>query len=290
MKAAGKVLATAGAILLGSTMALADAAMEAPGIRVAGQAIDGTLVLDSSVSGLSGWESPGFAMTTDDATDAAPTLLVIGHVESWNQKTGELTVSGQQFVLDDAARILDTPHDVDAVLNRDNLAWYLHTGSYIAVAGDSFGGGQNLATNVVRLSNDAKPGTMPLYIRGALDLVNDAQGIAYLGGMTLDLNAANQGALPMTGNLVEMIAIQSGPSTATITQYAGLDDVGAHGRADVAGISGSGVRGISGSGVRGISGSGVRGISGSGVRGISGSGVRGISGSGVRGISGSGVR
>ncbi|MEZ5566132.1 MAG: hypothetical protein R3F24_11700 [Gammaproteobacteria bacterium] len=292
MNAVGKVLSLAGTLLLSNSIAIADVGGGAPGIHVAGQAIDGTLVLDTSASNLSAWESPGLTMATDTVTEAAPALLVIGHLESWNKKTGELTVSGQHLVLDEAARILDAPRDIDAVLNTENLPWYLHTGSYVAVAGDSFGGGENLATHIIRLSNDAKPGTMPLFIRGSLDLVDSTQGIAYLGGMRLDLNSANQGELPTTGNMVELVAMQSGAANAVVTEYSGLDSMSTStdGASKVAGIHGSGVKGIHGSGVRGIHGSGVKGIHGSGVRGIHGSGVKGIHGSGVRGIHGSGVK
>ncbi len=273
-------------------MANADATADMAGIRVVGQMIDGTLVLDDSVSGLATWASPGLTMPASETVDSAPTLLVIGHVESWDPKTSVLTVSGQRMTIDAGASIIDVPRDIEAPLTVTNLLWYLQEGRYIAVAGDSYGGGENLATHVIRLDNEAKPGTAPLYVRGALDLVDDIQGIAYMGSMALDLNNASTiGDFPVTGNVVELLAYQANAGSAIVSEYSSLEAVGVGSRGStVAGISGSGVRGISGSGVKGISGSGIRGISGSGVKGISGSGIRGISGSGVKGISGSGVR
>ena len=265
-------------------VANADATADMAGIRVVGQTTDGTLVLDDSVSSLSTWASPGLTMPASEAVESAPTLLVIGHVESWDPKTSILTVSGQRVTIAEEASIIDVPRDIDAPLTASNLIWYLQEGRYIAVAGDSFGGGESLATHVIRLDNEAKPGTAPLYVRGALDLVDDISGIAYMGSMALDLNSATTiGDFPVTGNVVELLAYQANAGSAIVSEYSSLEAVGFGGRgAKVAGINGSGVRGITGSGVRGINGSGVRGITGSGVRGITGSGVRGITGSGVR--------
>jgi len=261
------------------------------GIRIVGQSIDGTLVLDDSLSGLSTWVTPGLAMSAEEAVDSAPTLLVIGHVESWDASAGVLTVSGQPMTLVDGSLIIDAPRDIEANLTDENLIWYLHEGSYIAVAGDTYGGGENLATHIVRLDNDAKPGTVPLYVRGSLDLVDEIQGVAYIGNMALDLNGATSGELPITGNVIELVAYQANAGSAIVSEYSSLENEYIRGQgAKLAGISGSGLKGISGSGLKGISGSGLKGISGSGLKGISGSGLKGISGSGLKGISGSGLK
>ena len=257
------------------TLAAADATADMAGIRVVGQTIDGTLVLDDSVSGLSTWASPGLTMPASETVDSAPTLLVIGHVESWDPKTSVLTVSGQRVTIAEDATLVDVPRDIEAPLTATNLIWYLQEGRYIAVAGDSFGGGESLATHVIRLDNEAKPGTAPLYVRGALDLVDDISGIAYMGSMALDLNNASTiGEFPVTGNVVELLAYQANAGNAIVSEYSSLESLGFGSRGSkVSGISGSGIKGISGSGARGISGSGIKGISGSGARGISGSGV-----------------
>ena len=274
------------------TLATADGTTDMAGIRVVGQTIDGTLVLDDSVSGLSTWASPGLTMASSDAVDSAPTLLVIGHVESWDPKTSILTVSGQRVTIAEDATLLDAPRDIEAPLTATNLIWYLQEGRYIAVAGDSFGGGESLASHVIRLDNEAKPGTAPLYVRGALDLVDDISGIAYMGSMALDLNNASSiGDFPITGNVIELLAYQANAGSAIVSEYSSLESVGFGSRGSkVAGINGSGIKGITGSGAKGITGSGIRGITGSGVKGITGSGVRGITGRGVKGITGSGVR
>ena len=302
MKIASSI-ASALALSLSWSFAVAEAPTDIAGIRVVGQEVDGTLVLDDSVSGLSTWATPGLAMPAGESVESAPTLLVIGHVDGWDPKTGVLTVSGQSMTLAEGATIIDAPREIRATLTADNVIWYLQKGRYIAVAGDTFGGGESLATNIVRLDNETKPGTAPIYVRGALDLVDDLQGIAYIGSMALDLNSMASGEFPVTGNLVEVLAYPSTAGNASVMEYASLESPDLRStKSGLAGISGSGarVKGISGSGarVKGISGSGarVKGISGSGarVKGISGSGarVKGISGSGalVPGISGSGAR
>ncbi len=262
-------------LALSATSYLASAGpTENAGIRIVGQAIDGTLVLDDSVSGLSAWETPGLAMSAEAVTDSTPTLLVIGHVESWDTETGVVTVSGQRATLADGTLIIDAPRDIEANLTAENLIWYLHEGSYVAVAGDTYGGGENLATHIVRLDNDAQPGTVPLYIRGSLDFVDEIQGIAYIGNMALDLNGTTSGELPTTGNVIELLAYQGDVGSAIVSEYSSLENEAFRGQgAKLAGISGSGLKGISGSGLKGISGSGLKGISGSGLKGISGSGV-----------------
>ena len=285
------------------SMANAAASADPAGIRVVGQKVDGTLILDDSVSGLSTWAAPGLAMPAGETVDAAPTLLVIGHVENWDPKTGVLTVSGQTTTLAEGATIMDAPRNIKAMLTADNLSWYLQKGRYIAVAGDTYGGGESLATHIVRLDNEAKPGTVPIYVRGSLDLVDDVQGIAYIGSMALDLNSIAAGEYPATGNVVEVLAYQANAGSAIVSEYSSLESAGMRGAGSkVAGITGSGARaqGINGSGARsqGITGSGARaqGITGSGARaqGITGSGARaqGITGSGARaqGITGSGAR
>ena len=143
------------------SVASADVPAEIAGIRVIGQAVDGTLVLDDSVSGLSNWATPGLAMPGSETVEGAPTLLVIGHVESFDAETGVLTVSGQRTTLAEGATIVDAPRDIDATLTAENLIWYLQEGRYVAVAGDTFGGGESLATHVVRLDNEVQPGTAP---------------------------------------------------------------------------------------------------------------------------------
>jgi len=249
------------------------------------------LVLDDSVSGLSSWVIPGLAMSAEEAVESAPTLLVIGHVENWDAKTGVLTVSGQPTTLSDGSMIIDAPREIEATLTADNLIWYLHEGSYVAVAGNTYGGGENLATHIVRLDNDAKPGTVPLYVRGALDLVNEAQGIAYIGNMALDLNVAMQADLPATGNVIELLAYQADVGSAIVSEFASLETAGNRDiSAKLAGINGSGLKGINGSGLKGINGSGLKGINGSGLKGINGSGLKGINGSGLKGINRSGLK
>ncbi|MBL8202545.1 MAG: hypothetical protein JNK40_16395, partial [Chromatiales bacterium] len=290
MKIASNIAATLAFSAFWS-MATADVTSEIAGIRVIGQAMDGTLVLDDSVSGLSTWATPGLTMPGSEAVDGAPTLLVIGHVESFDAETGVLTVSGQRATLSEGATVIDAPRDIDATLTADNLIWYLQEGRYVAVAGDTFGGGESLATHVVRLDNEAKPGTVPLYVRGSLDLVDEIQGVAYMGGMALDLNSAASDQSLATGNVVEALAYQANAGRAIVSEYSSLESsAGRKSIAKVAGITGSGVKGITGSGVKGITGSGVKGITGSGVKGITGSGVKGITGSGVKGITGSGVK
>ncbi len=248
---------------------------EIVGIRIVGQASDGTLVLDDSVSGLSSWATPGLAMSAAQVVDSAPTLLVIGHVESWDAESGVLTVSGQATTLTDGSLIIDEPLDIEAHLTAQNLIWYLHEGSYVAVAGDTYGGGENLATHIVRLDNNAKPGTVPLYVRGSLDLVDETQGIAYIGNMALDLNGTTSGELPTTGNVIELLAYQADSGRAIVSEYASLEAPGVHSNsAKLAGINGSGLKGINGSGLKGINGSGLKGINGSGLKGINGSGLK----------------
>ncbi len=285
--------------------ASADATAEIAGIRVIGQAMDGTLVLDDSVSGLSNWATPGLAMPGSEPVEAAPTLLVIGHVESFDAATGVLTVSGQRTTLTEGATVIDAPRDIDATLTAENLIWYLQEGRYIAVAGDTFGGGENLATHVVRLDNEVQPGTAPIYVRGSLDLVDEIQGIAYIGGMALDLNSATGPQAPITtGNVVEVLAYQADASSAVVSDYSSLEtsSIRATGWSKLAGISGTGAKakGISGTGAKakGISGTGAKakGISGTGAKakGISGTGAKakGISGTGAKakGISGTGAK
>ncbi|MEO7386337.1 MAG: hypothetical protein ABIX37_05335, partial [Gammaproteobacteria bacterium] len=53
------------------SMANAGGTAEISGIRVVGQTMDGTLVLDDSVSGLSNWASPGLAMAGSESADGA---------------------------------------------------------------------------------------------------------------------------------------------------------------------------------------------------------------------------
>ena len=266
-------IAAALAISLSWSLASAEESADIAGIRVVGQEVDGTLVLDDSVSGLSSWATPGLAMPSGESVDSAPTLLVIGHVEAWDPKTGVLTVSGQTTTLAEGATLIDTPRNIQATLTRENLIWYLQKGRYIAVAGDTFGGGESLATHVVRLDNEAKPGTAPIYVRGSLDLVDDVQGIAYIGNMALDMNGMAAGEYPVTGNVVEVLAYQADTGSAIVSEYSSLEpsELNSAG-SKAAGISGSGARakGISGSGAKakGISGSGAKakGISGSGAR------------------------
>ncbi len=230
-------------------------------------------------------------MPSGEAVDSAPTLLVVGHVDSWDPKARVLTVSGQRTTLTEGAVLIDAPRDIDAPLTADNVIWYLHQGSYIAVAGDTYGGGESLATHVIRLDNNARPGTLPIYVRGSLDFVDDLQGMAYMGGMALDLNGATGIDYPATGNVVEVLAYQATNGAAIVSEYSSLESQDGHSTGPkLAGISGSGLKGISGSGLKGISGSGLKGISGSGLKGISGSGLKGISGSGLKGISGSGLK
>ncbi|MEQ1800415.1 MAG: hypothetical protein ABL989_00700 [Gammaproteobacteria bacterium] len=241
------------------SLASADVSAEISGIRVIGQAADGTLVLDDSVSGLSNWATPGLAMPGSEAVESAPTLLVIGHVESFDAETGVLTVSGQRATLTEDATVIDAPRDIDATLTADNLIWYLQKGRYVAVAGASFGGGESLATHVVRLDNEVQPGTAPIYVRGSLDLVNDIQGVAFIGGMTLDLNTAVITGNPITGNVVELLAFQTDSASAVVSEISSLESgVASKSIAMVSGITGSGAKGINGSGAKGITGSGVK--------------------------------
>ena len=268
-------IASALVLSLSWSLAAAEASADMAGIRIVGQEVDGTLVLDDTVSGLSTWATPGLAMPAGESVESAPTLLVIGRLEGWDPKTGVLTVSGQTMTLADGATIIDAPRDMQATLTADSVIWYLQQGRYIAVAGDTFGGGESLATHIVRLDNETKPGTAPIYVRGSLDLVDDLQGIAYMGGMALSLNSMTSGEFPSTGNLVEVMAYEATAGNAIVTNYSSLDAEDSRGtKSGLAGISGSGARaqGISGSGIRvrtlGISGSGARaqGISGSGAR------------------------
>ncbi len=270
-------------------VAIADPSQDPAGIRVVGQAVDGTLVLDGASSGLTAWASAGFAMGSEKVEGSAPTLLVIGHVESWDPQSGVVTVSGQRTSLADEAVIIDAPRDIDGALTRDNLIWYLHSGSYVAVVGDSYGGGEGLATHIIRLDNEAKPGTVPIYIRGSVDYIDEAQGIAYLGNMALDLSVAPSNAALYTGDMVEVLAYQADSATVVATQYASLEG-SVTASSKLTGITGSGLKGINGSGLKGITGSGLKGINGSGLKGITGSGLKGITGSGLKGITGSGLK
>jgi hypothetical protein len=230
-------------------------------------------------------------MPAGEAVDSAPTLLVIGYVDSWDAKTGVLTVSGQRTTLADGATIIDAPRDIEATLTTTNLIWYLQEGRYIAVAGDTYGGGESLATHVVRLDNEARPGTAPIYVRGSLDVVDEVQGTAYIGNMALDLNSAASGSYPVTGNVIELLAYQADSGNAIVSEYSSLESSGIRASgATVSGITGSGLKGINGSGLKGINGSGLKGINGSGLKGINGSGLKGINGSGLKGINGSGLK
>ncbi len=265
------------------SIAGAEAPADIAGIRVVGQEIDGTLVLDDSVSGLSNWATPGLAMPAGETVDSAPTLLVIGHVENWDPKTNVLTVSGQTTTLAEGATVTDAPRNIEATLTAENLIWYLQKGRYIAVAGDTYGGGESLATHIVRLDNEAKPGTVPIYVRGSLDLVDDVQGIAFIGNMALDLNSVATGEYPVTGNVVEVLAYQANTGNAIVSEYSSLESAGSRGTGSkVAGITGSGAKakGITGSGAK------AKGITGSGAK------AKGITGSGAKakGITGSGAR
>ncbi len=303
MKTISSIAAT---VALSASWSIANAEMQAEiaGIRVIGQAMDGTLVLDDSVSGLSNWATPGLAMPGSEPVEGAPTLLVIGHVESFDAETGVLTVSGQRTTLADGATVIDAPRDIDATLTTENLIWYLQAGRYVAVAGDTFGGGESVATHVVRLDNEVQPGNGPLYVRGSLDLVDQIQGVAYMGGMALDLNSATTIEYPVTGNVVEVLAYQADSASAIVSEYSSLETSNsrATGWSKLAGISGTGAKakGISGTGAKakGISGTGAKakGISGTGAKakGISGTGAKakGISGTGAKakGISGTGAK
>ena len=263
MKIASSIT-TALVLSLSWSLAAAEASADMAGIRVVGQEVDGTLVLDDTVSGLSTWATPGLAMPAGESVESAPTLLVIGHLESWDPKTGVLTVSGQTMTLAEGATIIDAPRDVQATLTADSVIWYLQQGRYIAVAGDTFGGGESLATHIVRLDNETKPGTAPIYVRGSLDLVDDLQGIAYMGGMALDLNViGSEGTFPQTGSVVELLAYQADSGSAIVSEYSSLESTDSR-------VTGSRLAGITGSGARamGITGSGARakGITGSGAR------------------------
>ncbi len=267
----------------------ADVTTGAPGIRVIGQSVDGTLVLDDSSSELREWASPGLFMPTGEPVESAPTLLVVGQVEEWDAKGSVLTVSGQRVTIGSEATILDAPRDVDAALTTQNLIWYLHKGSYVAVAGDTYGGGESLATHVIRLDNDVKPGTAPIYVRGSVDFVDDAQGVAYIGNTSLDLNSASVSQRVETGNIVEAIGYHAADGSAIVSQVSSLDSP-TNRDSKLTGINGSGLKGINGSGLKGINGSGLKGINGSGLKGINGSGLKGINGSGLKGINGSGLK
>jgi hypothetical protein len=290
------ILKTAVALVaIGSSIPAISASPDlAPGIRVIGQATDGTLVLDDSVSGLSDWATPGLATFGDAGLAEAPLLLTIGHFESFDSQSGTIVVSGQRLVLDKGAVVIDAPRDVENSLGAGNLDWYLAPGRYVAVAGSAFGGGENLATHVVRLDNEVQPGSVPIYVRGSVDYYDLAQGIAYIGSMSLDVTTTTSSPSFATGEMVELIGYQADSATAIVTDYSSLEK--STQKTKLAGINGSGVKGITGSGVKtkGINGSGVKGITGSGVKtkGINGSGVKGITGSGVKtkGINGSGVK
>ncbi|MBN8279201.1 MAG: hypothetical protein J0M16_01185 [Gammaproteobacteria bacterium] len=267
-----------------------------PGIRIVGQAIDGTLILDNSVSALTALNSPGLALPSNTADENAPTLLVLGHVEALDQESGTITVSGQRITLDQSAVVIDAPRDIDAPLNPTNASWYLQPGRYVAIAGVSFGSGEALATHVVRLDNEAQPGTVPIYVRGSLDSLDQLQGVAHIGGMTMDLTGLSAMSAASVGNVVELVGFQSDATSARVTEIASLELEHASKAAHLTGITGSGAKakGINGSGVKGITGSGAKakGINGSGVKGITGSGAKakGINGSGVKGITGSGAK
>ena len=64
---------------------------------------------------------------------------------------------------------------------------------------------------------------MPLYVRGSLDLVDEIQGIAYIGNMALDLNGTTSGELPTTGNVIELLAYQSDAGGSIVSEYASLE-------------------------------------------------------------------
>lgn len=275
------------------------------GIHVVGQSIDGTLVLDGTRSDLTTWETSGIASVAEESPADAPTLLVVGHVERFDAKTNVLTVSGQAVTLQAETALIDVPRDIDTPLTVDNVPWYLSTGRYIAVAGDSFGEDSNLATHIIRLDNEARPGQVPIYVRGSVQWSDEISGIATVGDVSLDLNSARQEYFPSAGNMVEMLAYRGIEGPAVVADYASVDQPHTRG-ARLAGISGTGAKakGISGTGAKGISGTGAKakgisgtgakakGISGTGVKGISGTGAKakGISGTGVKGISGTGAK
>ena len=109
------------AVTLSVFWSVASADAEIPGIRVVGQGVDGTLVLDDSVSDLATLSSPGLFMIGNETSEGAPTLLVIGHIGGFDAKTGILTVSGQRSTLSEHASVIDVPRDINSEINTDNL-------------------------------------------------------------------------------------------------------------------------------------------------------------------------